>query len=89
MNSLSELKDRFMAINLEIAYEGWFVKVGNDKWTMLDSQLYKNGELFPEKGLSEYLKGLKASPPKLKRYKPKMITANRGYDNDSQSSKTN
>lgn len=87
MNTLSELRERFTALNLEIESEGWIIRVGADKWTMLDAQLYRNGELFAEKDLPTYLKGLKANPPKLKHYKPKMITANRGYDHDSESSK--
>ena len=87
MNTLSELKERFAALNLEMEFEGWIIRVGADRWTMLDAHLYRNGELFAEKDLPAYLKGLKADPPKLKHYKPKKITANRGYDHDSESSK--
>lgn len=88
MNSLSELKARFKDCNVQMEFEGWIIRVGDDRWTMLDSNLYRNGELFAEKDLPVYLKGLKANPPKLKmKYKPKKITANRGYDHDSESSK--
>jgi hypothetical protein len=84
MQALSDLKEQFLKLNLEIRFEGWFIYVGNDRWTMLDSRLYRNGEPFAEKDLPAYLKGLKANPPKLRKRKPKKITANRSKDNDSQ-----
>lgn len=86
MQALSDLKEQFLKLGLELKFEGWFVCVGSDKWTMLDSQLYRNGVLFSEKELPAYLKELKANPPKLKKRTPKKITANRRIDNDSQSS---
>ena len=88
MNTLQELKTKFLDLELEIQTEGWIIRVGDDRWTMLDSHLYRNGESFSEKDLPAYLKGLKANPPKLRKpSKPKKITANKGYDHDSESSK--
>jgi hypothetical protein len=84
MNTLQELKAKFLDLGLELQYEGWIIRVGDDRWTMLDSHLYRNGEPFAEKELPAYLKGLKANPPKLRKRKPKKITANRGYEHDGQ-----
>ena len=86
MQALADLKSMFLKLGLELQFEGWIIRVGDDRWTMLDSHLYRNGEPFMEKNLPSYLVGLKANPPKLRKRKPKKITANRGYEDDSQSS---
>lgn len=85
MQALADLKSMFLKLGLELQFEGWIIRVGDDRWTMLDSHLYRNGEPFAEKDLPAYLKGLKANPPKLRKRKPKKITANRGYEDVSES----
>jgi len=86
MNTLQELKAKFAAVGAEMRFEGWIIRVGDDRWTMCDSHLYRNGERFAEKDLPAYLKSLKAELPKLRKAKPKKITAKRGYDDESQGS---
>ena len=45
MNSLSELRDLCIKEHIPIKeFGGWFLKVNKDIWTMLDGELYKNGE---------------------------------------------
>lgn len=77
MNTLQELKSKFQGLGLDLQFEGWIIRVGDDRWTILDSHLYLNGEPFAEKDLPTYLKKLKADPPKLRKRTPKKITAKR------------
>lgn len=81
MQALSELKTLFLKLGLEVQFEGWVVRIGDDRWTMLDGQLYRNGEFFLEKNLSSYLKKIKNEKPVLRKRKAKKITANRSDEN--------
>jgi hypothetical protein len=43
MNNLSELRDLFLKHGKKIKdFQGWFLKVGKDTFTMLDGEIYKN-----------------------------------------------
>jgi hypothetical protein len=43
INSLSELRDLFVKNNKKVnQFVGWYLKVGKDTYTMLDSEVYKN-----------------------------------------------
>ena len=45
MNSLSELRDLCIREQLPIKeFGGWYLKIDKDIWTMLDGDLFKNGE---------------------------------------------
>ena len=45
MNSLSELRDYLIKEQLPIKeFGGWYIKIDKDTWTMLDGELYKNGD---------------------------------------------
>lgn len=82
MQALSELKETFLKLGLELRFEGWIIRVGDDRWTMLDGKLFRNGEPFADKDLPAYLKKMKVEKPALRKRTPKKITANRSNDND-------
>jgi hypothetical protein len=43
MHNLSELRDLFVQNGKKIKqFEGWFLQVGKDRYTMLDGEVYRN-----------------------------------------------
>ena len=59
MNSLSELRDLCIKEQIPIKeFGGWFLKIGKDNWTMLNGEIYKNGEKqsLKQKGLFDKYK---------------------------------
>jgi hypothetical protein len=48
MNSLSELKEYLLKEKIQIKeFSGWYLKIGDDTWTMFNSVFYCNG--YPQK----------------------------------------
>jgi len=59
MHSLKELNDFLASKEIEIKeFNGWYLKVGKDTWTMAHDVFYRNGmpQSLKEKGLFETYK---------------------------------
>jgi hypothetical protein len=59
MNSLTELKDHLIKLEVEIKeFNGWLLKVGKDTWVLDHGVFYKNGypQNLKEKGLFDNYK---------------------------------
>lgn len=81
MHSLTELRQYFQQNKIQIKEScGWYFKCNQDTWTMLDDIFYLNNNPVTKKQVAEYAK----NAPK-KRFKPKMIRANKGFNYDDSS----
>jgi hypothetical protein len=82
MHTLSDLNHLLTENNIPVdEFIGWRLVCGDDTWSMLDDQYYKNNVLVSRKEILKYVKEFRVVEVTPR----KKITPNKGIEHDSES----